>query len=250
MSEHGSDTGKAARQLIRQSVSASLATAGRPDSLAQGFPYASLVLVAADHDGAPLLLISSLAEHTCNIAADVRVSLLFDGTAGLADPLEGARLSLIGEAGPASADHQRARFLARHPSAAAYAGFKDFSLVRIAPRRAHLVAGFGRISWVEASELLFDMSTAAALIEAEAGIIGHMNDDHSDALELYARVLLGRSESSWRLCGIDPEGIDLRTGQAVARLDFDQPIRSPAEARTALVALAARARGALAVGSG
>ncbi len=250
MSDTTVDSGKAARRLVRQATSASLATAGRAGSLAEGFPYASLVLVAADYDGAPLLLISGLAEHTRNVAADARVSLLFDGTAGLADPLEGARLSLIGEARAASDDHQRARFLARHPSAAGYAGFKDFSLFRVEPRRAHLVAGFGRISWLEADALVFDVRTAAALIEAETGIVAHMNDDRGDALELYALALLGRAESGWRMCGIDPEGLDLRAGQTLARLDFDPPIYTPAEARATLVALAARARAAPAGGSG
>ncbi len=151
---------------------------------------------------------------------------------------------------PAEAPAQRARFLARHPSAAAYAGFADFSLVRIEPRRAHLVAGFGRIAWVDAGALLLDARSAAPLAEAEAGIIAHMNDDHADALELYATVLLGRSETGWRMCGIDPEGLDLRAGPALARCDFDRPIRDATEARGALVALAARARGAKAAGSG
>lgn len=250
MSDNTVDSGATARRLIRQAVTASLATRGRAGSPAEGFPYASLVLVAADHDGAPVLLISGLAEHTRNMVADARVSLLFDATAGHSDPLEGARLTLLGETAPALSAHQRARFLARHPSAEAYVGFKDFSLIRIEPRRAHLVAGFGRISWIEGDALLFDVRTAPALIEAEAGILAHMNDDHADALTLYAKALLGRSESGWRMCGLDPEGLDLRAGQALARLDFDRPIRDAAEARATLVALAARARGAKAAGSG
>lgn len=244
------DRGKAARRLIRQSVSAGLATVGRPGSQAEGFPFASLVLVAADHDGAPLLLISGLAEHTRNIALEARVSLLFDGTAGLADPLEGARLTVLGRAAPAPAPHQRARFLARHPSAVAYAAFKDFSLFRVTPSRAHLVAGFGRISWLEAEALLLDGGQAAALIEAEPEIMAHMNGDHAAALELYARVLLGRPETGWRMSGIDPEGLDLQAEGARARLDFDQPVRSSAEAHSTLAALAQKARSAPSAGPG
>ena len=243
------DQGLTVRRLIRQADIATLASAARPGSPAEGHPYASLVLVAADYDAAPLLLISGLAEHTRNIAADARVSLLFNGTAGLADPLEGARVTLIGEVQPARAERQRARFLARHP-AAAYADFGDFSLVRVAPRRAHLVAGFGRISWLEAGAFVFDVHPAAALIEAESGIVSHMNNDHVEALELYAKFLLGRAETGWRMCGIDPEGLDLRAGPALARLDFEQPIRTPSEARALLLALAAQARSAAAANSG
>jgi putative heme iron utilization protein len=246
----GTELGKAARRLVRQSQVASLATAGRDGSPAAGYPYASLVLVAADHDGAPLLLISALAEHARNVAVDPHVSLLFDGTAGLADPLEGARLTLLGGAAPATAPHQRARFLARHPSAEAYAGFKDFSLFRIAPSRGHLVAGFGRIDWIEVADLLFEMRTATGLIEAESRIVAHMNANHLDAVALYAQILLQRGGAGWHLTGIDPEGIDLRGEAGSARLDFEAPVRDATAARQALVALAKQAREIAAAESG
>lgn len=118
-----------------------------------GWPFASLVLSALDADGTPLLLISDLAEHAKNIAAEPRVSLLFDGTAGLADPLTGPRVTVLGEAKRSEEPQALRRFLARHPSAELYAGFKDFHLYRVEVARAHLVAGFGRIHWIEAREL-------------------------------------------------------------------------------------------------
>jgi len=76
------DMPRTVRNLLRRLDRASLASAlpGQDGAL---WPYASLVLVAVDHDLAPLLLLSDLAEHTKAIAADSRVSLLFDGTAGL-----------------------------------------------------------------------------------------------------------------------------------------------------------------------
>jgi len=244
MADSGTDLGRAARRLIRQSTVATLATTGRPDSPVAGFPYGSLVLVAADHDAAPLLLISRLAEHTKNLAGDKRISLLFDGTAGLADPLTGSRLTLLGEVEPATQPHQRARFLARHPSAETYAGFADFSLFRVRPMRAHLVAGFGKIHWIEAQALGFDASGAAALVEAEPRIVSHMNEDHADAIGLYATALLGAEAGAWRMVGVDPEGVDLRLDPArSARLDFESPIRDASEARARLVALVKQARG-------
>lgn len=237
------DLGQAARRLIRRSGTATLSTTSRAESPAAGHPYGSLVLVAADHDGAPLLLISRLAEHTQNAAEDPRVSLLFDGTKGLADPLAGARLTLLGLVESATKPHQRARFLARHPSAEGYAGFADFSLMRVRPIRAHLVAGFGRINWIEGGDLAFDSSGAQALIQAEPDIVNHMNADHADALSLYATALLGGPPGDWRMTGIDPEGLDLRAGpDRSLRLDFASPIRDSAEARARLVALAEQAR--------
>src|SRR5215510_8374807 len=114
------DMPRTVRNLLRGLDRASLACA-LPGEDGASWPYASLVLVAVDHDLAPILLLSNLAEHTKAIAADGRVSLLFDGTAGLAQPLTGPRITLQGTAAPTDDQRLRARFLARHPGAAMYA---------------------------------------------------------------------------------------------------------------------------------
>jgi heme iron utilization protein len=234
---------RAARDLIRGLDRAVLATAlpVEPAATAAPWPYASLVLVGADHDLSPILLISRLAEHTRAIGRDDRVSLLFDGTAGLAQPLAGARLSVLGRAAPSGDDRLRARFLARHPDAALYASFADFQIYRVAIQRAHLVGGFGNIHWIAAADLL-SAPPPAALIEAEAGIVTHMNDDHADALDLYATRLLGQTGTGWRMTGIDSEGFDLRREGLVQRLAFDHAIVTAEEARKVLISLAVQAR--------
>jgi putative heme iron utilization protein len=141
------------RALMHAQATAALGTLmnGAP---MDGAPYVSLVLVAFDAGGAPLLLLSRLAQHTKNLLADPRVSLLFDGTAGLEDPLTGPRLTVLGAAAPCPDPEALQRYLARHPSAAAYAGFGDFQLYRVSIERGHVVAGFGKIAWIEAAELL------------------------------------------------------------------------------------------------
>jgi hypothetical protein len=207
-----------------------------------GWPYASLVLLAVDHDLSPILLLSDLAEHTKAIKADGRVSLLFDGTIGLDQPLTGPRATVLGRAERTGDERLKARFLARHPDAALYAGFKDFSVYRVAIERAHLVGGFGKIRWIDAAELASPQ--AAGLAEAESGIVSHMNEDHADAVQLYAAKLIGRAGSGWKMTGIDSEGIDLRLGGEVARLDFDAPLQAANEARKVLVALVGKARAA------
>ncbi len=231
-----SDDAKLARRLIRACDRAALGTVS-----ADGSPYASLVLTACDPAGAPLLLISDLAEHSKHIAGDPRVSLLFEQSAGAGAPLETPRLSIIGHAEATVDPAARERYLRRHPDAAIYAGFGDFNLYRVAVARAHLVAGFGRISWIGAADLLPRVD-ASALVEAEVEIVAHMNDDHTDALDLYAARLLDLAGDGWRMTGIDPDGLDLRLGGATARLDFDDPVLNPADARTTLAALAERAR--------
>lgn len=232
-----------ARQMIRGLDRATLATLMRQDGPGPGAPYASLVLVALDHAARPLLLISRLADHTKNLAADGRASLLFDGTVGLAEPLTGPRVSVQGVLARTDDPAARARFVARHPGAQLYAGFTDFALWRMEPEAAHLVAGFGKIHWIGADALLLKVSDAAALQTAEPEIIAHMNADHADAVQLYATRLLGRRGEGWVMTGVDPEGADLRRGGEVARLAFDQPVHDAAQARAELVNLVKRARG-------
>jgi putative heme iron utilization protein len=141
------------RKLLRAADRAALATS-LPAAAYQAWPYASLVLTTADKDGSPILFISDLSEHAKNIATDNRVSLLIDGTAGLKDPLTGPRVSILGRAVRADLPELKARFLARHPGAKIYAGFSDFHVYRLEVTRAHFVAGFGRIHWIEAAEII------------------------------------------------------------------------------------------------
>ena len=223
-----------ARRLMRACDRATLATSR------EGWPYASLVLAAVDIEARPLLLLSNLAEHTKNLKRDPRVSLLFDGTAGLDDPLTGPRVTVLGEIAAIEDKALLARFIRRHPGSAGYAGFADFLPYRLEPSRAHLVAGFGRIDWIEAAALL--SPPAPALAEAEAEIVAHMNRDHAEAIDLYAGRLLGLAGTGWVMTGIDPEGADLRRGQAVTRLDFPTPVGDAEGARAELVRLAREAR--------
>jgi putative heme iron utilization protein len=238
------ETATAVRNLMRRLDRAALATSlpnGGGDGTA--WPYASLVLVALDHDLAPILLLSDLAEHSKAIAADTRVALLYDGTAGFDQPLTGPRVTVVGRAAPADDAEAGRRFLARHPDAAMYAGFKDFRFYRVTPERAHLVGGFGKIHWLERDALLA-APPPAGLAEAEEGIVAHMNEDHADAVQLYAHRLLKRAGDGWKMTGIDQAGIDLRRGGEVARLEFDAPLAAVEQARGVLVSLVAKARAA------
>jgi putative heme iron utilization protein len=232
------DAVAAARRVLRLATTGALATLA-----AGGAPFASLVAVATTPEGEPLLLLSDLARHTGNIVGDGRVSLLLIAPGGEGgDPLAGARLTVSGTiARDADASHRR-RFLARHPEAAGYAGFKDFNFYRIAVGGAHLVAGFGRIVDLSAAELLTDCSDCRSLIEAEADAVRHMNDDHADALSLYATRLLGLPAGKWIATGIDPDGLDLRAGPVRARLAFPERLRNGGELRAVLAELAGEAR--------
>lgn len=231
-----STIGGSVRRLIRGQDRASLATLLAADST----PYASLVLYATLPDATPVLLLSNLAEHTKNLKADPRASLLIDGTTGLADTLTGARATLVGRLEEVDAAVAQARYLARHPSAETYVGFGDFRFYALKTSRAHLVAGFGKIHWIDAGDII--ETPPSPLVEREADIVEHMNDDHADAVGLYATRLLGRAGNGWRMTGIDAEGADLRREGEVARLEFSTRIEDADAARRELVRLVKEAR--------
>src|SRR6478736_3651416 len=188
MTDQPSDPFRDVRDLIRRRDRAALATSLPGEGGAS--PYASLVLVAVDHDLSPILLMSDLAEHSKAIAADPRVALLFDGTAGLAQPLTGPRVTLLGRAAKTADERLKQRFLRHHPDAAMYAGFGDFNVYKVTLERTHLVGGFGKIRWIDPRELLA-VPALTELAESEEGIVAHMNGDHADAVQLYAAKLLG-----------------------------------------------------------
>ncbi len=227
----------AAKKLLREARSGALATL----MAGSGDPYASLVNVATDASGAPLLLLSKLAVHTKNILADARISLMLDERKE-GDPLEGARVMLNGTVAVTEDPAARRRYLARHPSAEMFAGFGDFAFYRLEIKRAHLVAGFGRIVDLKAGDVLTDLSGAEALVAAEDDILAHINADHADTCRLYAVKLLGGPDGDWRCAGCDPEGLELQIERLALRLPFPQRVNAPGPLRAVLKQLADKAR--------
>jgi putative heme iron utilization protein len=235
--DSGFDPKIAAKKLLREGLSGALATL-IPGA---GDPYCSLVNVATAPDGSPLFLLSTLAIHTKNLLADPRASLMLDERKD-GDPLEGARIMLMGSIAIASDPAMRRRYLTRHPEAEQFADFKDFSFYRMELSRIHLVAGFGRIVDLKPGDVLTDMSGAEALVEAEAGAVAHMNADHKEALRLYATKLLMAPDGDWRCTGCDPEGLDLRLRDTGLRMWFPQRVNGPGELRAVLKQLSEQAR--------
>ena len=231
-----------AKSLLRATRAGSLATIDRNT----GHPFASLVNVATDSDGSPVILISRLSTHTANLEADGRAAVLLAAT-GKGDPLAHPRLTLIGSFVRVPRDDRREpqlrrRFLARHPKSELYAGFGDFSFWRLDTVAAHLNGGFARAADLGAADVATDVSGAAGLIEAEPGAVAHMNTDHADAVRLYATKLLNAEDGPWRLTGLDPEGLDLALGDATLRLPFPERITTAEQLRTMVVNLAKAAR--------
>jgi putative heme iron utilization protein len=229
----------AAKKLAREARSGALATL----MAGSGDPYCSLVNVATAADGAPLLLLSTLAVHTRNLLADPRVSLMLDERKA-GDPLEGARVMLMGVASRTDSAEARRRYLARQPEAEMFAGFGDFAFYQVTLKGVHLVAGFGRIVDLAPADLMTDLSGAEALVAAEPEVIEHMNADHAETCRLYATRLLDAADGDWRCVGCDPDGLDLQWRRIGLRLPFRQRVTQPGGLRVMLKQLAEQARAA------
>jgi putative heme iron utilization protein len=231
-----------AKALLRTTRAGALATIDRNT----GHPFASLVNIAADGDGSPLILISRLATHTANLEMDGRGSVLL-AAAGRGEPLAHPRLTLIGSFTRLPRDdadelRARRRFLSRHPKSELYAGFADFSFWRLSVVSAHLNAGFARAADLPAADVLTETAGAEDLIAAEESAVAHMNEDHAEGIRLYATKLLGADDGRWRLTGLDPEGLDLALGDTTLRLPFPHRVTTGGALREMVVDLAKRAR--------
>lgn len=231
-----------ARRLTRTARFAALAVLD-PQG---GWPMCSRVGVASDVDGAPLILVSMLSSHTRALVADPRCSLLV-GEPGTGDPLAYPRLSLQCRARQLdrSDEHGRRaerRYLNRNPKAKLYAQLGDFHFFRLEPEAGGLNGGFGKAYRLSSTDLLADPQTATALAEVEQGALDHMNDDHRDAIAIYAAAFAKAPPGEWRMTGLDPHGIDLALGDEVRRVDFPAPLPSAAALRGALVDLAKAGR--------
>ncbi len=210
-----------------------------------GAPSVSRVAVASDCDGTPLILVSGLSTHTKALNSDGRCSLLL-GEPGKGDALAYPRLSLACEGrlvtDEAERDRIAGRFLRHVPKAALYAQLPDFRYFRLELRSASMNGGFGKAYRFVADQLLTDKGFSLA--DFEAPILEHMNDDHADAVSLYAEKLARQPAGNWILTGIDPEGIDLAAGDLTSRIYFETRVEDRKAARIALVELVNKIRDA------
>lgn len=229
-----------ARQFLRSTRHGVLSTHSNKFA---GYPFGSVTPFVLDHSCQPIILISSIAEHTKNIISNPKVSLLVFAEG--ADLQANARLTLIGEAAKINKDDAdlRARYLRYLPQAAGYFDTHDFAFYRINIHQARYIAGFGKMGWASGAEIITANNAVAAL---ENGMIDHMNADHIDSMIAYCRHFYNVNADTAQLMGIDSDGFDLLAeinGQTQTyRFNFEQPIHDAQTARAAFVAMSKATR--------
>lgn len=230
-----------AKRLIHTARHGALAVTGADD----GFPQVSRVQTSTDTDGALVTLVSSLSPHTQAMIDHPRASILL-GEAGKGDPLAHPRITCFVRAEKIarnSDDHTRLRHrhLHRHPKAALYADFGDFSFFKLTLEGASLNGGFGKAYNLTADDLAM-AGDIAGLRAIEASAVAHMNDDHKDAIALYAQHFGSAKPANWDLSTIDPEGMTVTDGDKIARVPFPHPLQKVDDLRSMLALMAKQAR--------
>jgi len=219
-----------------------------------GYPFGSVAPFILDHSGQPIILISTIAEHTKNIIANPKVSLLV--FAGDDDLQANARLTIIGEAVKIDKENLdlRARYLRYFPQAASYFTMHDFSFYRIEIAQTRYIAGFGKMGWIAGDEIANDnFSVDSPLARQETAIIEHMNADHVESMLAYCKHFHQITATHAQMLGIDNSGFDVKVDIANAdlpagtysktiRFNFDQPIHDAQSARLALVGMSKAAK--------
>lgn len=227
--------GSDARRYLRAHRHGVLSTISRA---LEGYPFGSIVPYVLDRQAAPLMLISRLAEHTKNIQADPRVSLLVHESN--ADVQAGARVTFMGRAGSVeNLDEAKERYVRYFPAARDYHGGLDFDFYRIEPVTLRVVAGFGKIHWISREAYIPPENTLAG---QENEIIAQVNHDHAHNLRDYCRHYHQRKVDTVEMIGIDCDGFDVRAEGELLRFDFDPPVTDATQARAALVRMAEQSR--------
>lgn len=233
-----------ARTLLHSTKTGSLATISVDFP---GYPFGSVVSYALDELGRPLLLLSDLAEHTRNLQADSRASLMATEDDRPGDVLALGRVTLIGDLSGVPADELeavRATYLAVHPNAV-YVDFGDFNFYRLDVSSVRYVGGFGHMSWVDADE--YSSAQPDPLRSEQTSILEHMNNDHGDAMVVYAKAFGGVADATGAtMLTCDRYGFDLLieapSGKQAVRIPFGAATDTPDAVRKAMIRLVTEGR--------
>jgi putative heme iron utilization protein len=224
---------KQARELLLKEYRGTLSTLSKA---MPGFPFGSVVPYCLDARGLPLILISRIAQHTHNLQADPKCSLLV-GERAAEDVQAVGRLTFMAQARKLEDEPEveaaAQRYYRYFPESRNYHSAHDFEFWVLEPVRHRYIGGFGAIHWLDEVTLANPFAG-----KAEAGMVEHMNADHAKAIAHYVKLAGLPVHEPAHMAGVDSEGLHLRIGQGVWWLPFAAPCNTPQQVREALVSLA------------
>lgn len=141
-----------ARALARQLLAEARFGAIGVREPASGAPMVTRIAVGTE-GGDPVILVSTLSNHTRALRADPACSLLVGEPGRKGDPLTYPRLTIQAMAEPAEKEVLRNGWLATHPKSTLYIDLADFLFFRLKVREAYLNGGFGKAYRLTAQDL-------------------------------------------------------------------------------------------------
>ena len=214
-----------------------------------GYPFGSVVPYDVDPNGQVIILISRLAEHFKNIAADPRASLLVIDQYGLGDAQQFARATLVGEFTPVhkdDLDHITQSYWARFPEAPERSIAHDFEFFALAPKSIRWIGGFGDIRWINSAE--YQNAAIDEITYHSHEILSHMNADHADAVqELLMHYGTRAKGQNAQMVAVSQEGFSIQSENkgklSRQEIPFATPLSTVNDVRTVLIAMLKTARG-------
>ncbi|WP_440056888.1 HugZ family protein (plasmid) [Pseudoalteromonas sp. T1lg65] len=233
-----------ARTLVRQSNVCVISTISK--NLA-GYPFGSVSPFMSDNQGRLVFYIAGIAQHSRNLSEDSKMCATVFNAAEQGDQNAHARVTVVGDASPVPAEEHEAllaRYERQYPEAVSYRQAHDFQLWRMEVKRVRYIGGFGHIFWIEKDE--WQQAEPEWDLDAEAHMVKHMNDDHSDANRLILKLIHNISAEQVEMTTIVSDGCYLRANEKNYYIQFENVCLDSMSVRKELVRLTKAAREQLA----
>jgi len=214
----------------------------------EGYPSGSVVATVPDKDGNPLFLFSSMSSHTTDLLEDPKCSLTvaskeFKGSAD-------GRVNLLGTATKLPEEYipgAKEAYLQKHPNAAIWVDFGDFTWFRMEVENIRFVGGFARAGNVKASD--YRATSPDPIYPLSAPVAGHMNQDHSSATLAMVKSVPGLEDAELKAAEIlsldsfgmyvkvtrEPNTMSFQPEQFKVRLPFPRTAESRGDIKTLIV---------------
>ena len=206
-----------AKSLISKIGNATLSTFCTVNE--EQFPFGSIIKVAEDKQGRLFFVASKIAEHFKNLQVSNRASIIVSDNASAENNLASNRVTVVGTVQVLN-DYVSAEvvkqyedaYVARFPSAAKYAHFKDMVICRMEAKMVRYIHGFGEMSFVSAEEFTNALADPILSSDYTNYAISHMNKDHLGDLNVIIQKRLADENNKVEaslVSGFDQYGMDV-----------------------------------------